>query len=441
MISAIPRFPITALLASILWGFGTSQSIAADFADDCCADLEERVADLEATTARTGNRKVSLTLSGDVSQSILFWDDGFEDNVYVVGHNLDQSHFTFSGQAVISPDLTAGFNLTLRLRDALSNEVNQFDDDSEFGFILWKANWQLESKRVGRLTVGQASRVTDTAPENDLSKTAIASYAGVQDLLGSFFLRRNDGLLSDLVWGDVFNHLNGNTANVVRYDAPILAGFVLSANYGEDDIWDVGAKYESEGRGFQFAGTIAYSQSTDENGTDGFGLDIDNSVIVGSIAILHEPTGLNALVASGQKSFDERIKDADGALRTPADAKYIYTKLGWIAKWSSHGPTAFYGEYGAFEDFATAGLDGDDVASLAAHGVCATAGICRVTGNEADVWGFGVVQTIKDAQIQIYAGYRHHNVNFNLVDGTGASRPAEGLEDFQTVVFGSFIEF
>jgi len=37
---------------------------AADLGGDCCADLEERVAELEATIARKGNRKVSLTLSG-----------------------------------------------------------------------------------------------------------------------------------------------------------------------------------------------------------------------------------------------------------------------------------------------------------------------------------------------------------------------------------------
>ena len=33
---------------------------AADFGGDCCADLEERIAELEATTARKGNTKVKL---------------------------------------------------------------------------------------------------------------------------------------------------------------------------------------------------------------------------------------------------------------------------------------------------------------------------------------------------------------------------------------------
>ena len=43
---------------------------AADLGGDCCADLEERVAELEATTVRKGNKKVSVTLSGWVVKSM-----------------------------------------------------------------------------------------------------------------------------------------------------------------------------------------------------------------------------------------------------------------------------------------------------------------------------------------------------------------------------------
>jgi hypothetical protein len=42
---------------------------AADLGGDCCADLDERVADLEATTARKGNKKVSVELYGRVNQN------------------------------------------------------------------------------------------------------------------------------------------------------------------------------------------------------------------------------------------------------------------------------------------------------------------------------------------------------------------------------------
>ena len=56
---------------------------AADLGGNCCADLEERIAELEATTARKGNRKVSLTISGWVTEQIMGWDDGLDTDAYV----------------------------------------------------------------------------------------------------------------------------------------------------------------------------------------------------------------------------------------------------------------------------------------------------------------------------------------------------------------------
>ena len=47
--------------AAMLIGGWAMPAAAADLGGNCCADLEERIAELEATTARKGNRKVSLT--------------------------------------------------------------------------------------------------------------------------------------------------------------------------------------------------------------------------------------------------------------------------------------------------------------------------------------------------------------------------------------------
>lgn len=79
---------MTALTSLLL--FGVTGAGAADLGGDCCAELEERVAELEATTARKGNRKVSLTISGSVNEAVLFWDDGSESNAYVGTNSLEQ---------------------------------------------------------------------------------------------------------------------------------------------------------------------------------------------------------------------------------------------------------------------------------------------------------------------------------------------------------------
>src|SRR4029450_3785479 len=76
----------------------------------CCADLEERVAELEATTAKKGNRRVSLTISGQVHTNVMAWDNGDRSDVYGGGApNVGGTYFQFNGAAKISPTLSAGY--------------------------------------------------------------------------------------------------------------------------------------------------------------------------------------------------------------------------------------------------------------------------------------------------------------------------------------------
>src|SRR5690349_24829139 len=104
LMKASSRFAIAAALGLVV---GAGSASAADLGGDCCADLEERIAELEATTARKGNRKVSLTISGWVNEAVFGWDDGVESNVYVGTNSLEQSRFRFVGDAKIDADWSA----------------------------------------------------------------------------------------------------------------------------------------------------------------------------------------------------------------------------------------------------------------------------------------------------------------------------------------------
>jgi hypothetical protein len=123
------KYSLGALVAAglLVGGLSAGSASAADLGGNCCADLEERIAELEATTARKGNRKVSLTVSGWVGQQVMWWDDGHEQNVYVgdLGATLS-SHFKFTGQATISPGWYAGYVLHIEARNnnslALTNQ-------------------------------------------------------------------------------------------------------------------------------------------------------------------------------------------------------------------------------------------------------------------------------------------------------------------------------
>ena len=70
--SSTSRLALMAAAGLFVGSVAMPSAKAADLGGDCCADLEERVAELEATTARKGNRKMSLTVSGQVHRIVLW---------------------------------------------------------------------------------------------------------------------------------------------------------------------------------------------------------------------------------------------------------------------------------------------------------------------------------------------------------------------------------
>ena len=115
------KFSLSALVAAglLVGGLSVGSASAADLGGNCCADLEERIAELEATTARKGNRKVSLTVSGWVAEQMMYWDDGFEKALYITGLGTTlATNVKFTGQATIAPGYYAGYVLHLEAIDS-----------------------------------------------------------------------------------------------------------------------------------------------------------------------------------------------------------------------------------------------------------------------------------------------------------------------------------
>ncbi|WP_291002510.1 hypothetical protein [Hyphomicrobium sp.] len=152
---------------------------AADLGGSCCADLEERIAELEATTARKGNRKVSLTVTGYVTKQIMFWDDGVEHNAYIQDIGPTQAtNFRFTGEATIAPGWKAGY--LMRIQDLHDNPMgaNQNTPSGDQGLNLQMSHWYIASKEFGKLAVGKNALASKSAAMfTDLSGTqVIANY-------------------------------------------------------------------------------------------------------------------------------------------------------------------------------------------------------------------------------------------------------------------------
>src|SRR5215831_12615272 len=110
--------------------FAQKPAKAADLGGDCCADLEDRVAELEATTVRKGNKKVSVQVYGKMNWAELTWNDGAETNTYSVNNYMESSRFGFKGSAKIAGFWSAGLRLEAEMREAASQQLNQFNDNN-----------------------------------------------------------------------------------------------------------------------------------------------------------------------------------------------------------------------------------------------------------------------------------------------------------------------
>ena len=195
------RIALAAALGLTLGGVAlkASPAKAADLGGDCCADLEERVAELEATTVRKGNKKVSVTLSGWVVKSMNWWTDGDIDSFVVGDKDADlASRFAITGSATIAPGWSGGFNITVVAPGGQGGfgDVFGIASNQEFEFsgidrdirTLYSYIY-IKSDRWGALNWGYLSPASDNpAVLADISGTVIESNAVFFEG-GGFFLR------------------------------------------------------------------------------------------------------------------------------------------------------------------------------------------------------------------------------------------------------------
>lgn len=419
-----------ALLVSVATMLSMPAS-AADLGGNCCADLEERIGELEATTARKGNRKVSLAISGWVAEQITVWDDGTETNTYVAGLGSTlASHFKLTVKAQIVPGWSAGYVMHVEALSAEQAELSQVDDDGRTTPNILQSYWFLQSDRLGKVSVGLVSQASDNAAILvDSSGTLVAANWVLPFDTGGFRFRNANGTLSNLGWSDVTTcgHIgasvggdcNGVPLNAVRYDTPTFAGFSASASWGEDDFWDVAVRYAGELSGFKVAVTAAYSEFTDETGLGGRS-DVQGRLDSGYFQVgayvQHIPTGLWAFGAYGHEDNNFTYV---GGFRAP-DEDIYHIKAGIRRTWTPLGHTVLYGEYGNFEDQLSA-------AALGAG----------ITSSEVENWGLGIVQEIDAAAMSIWLKYRHVEA-----DLTGApSSLTNSPDDIDFVSFGALINF
>lgn len=396
--------------------FATTSANAADLGGNCCADLEERIAELEATAARKGNRKVKLTVSGQVNEAVMFWDDGVERNVYQVTNDVARTRFRFVGDAKINDRWSAGYLIEIGLRGASSASVSDLSDDGGNGLDVRHSAWWLSNKDIGKVWVGQTSSATDAIMEINLANAGHFATQNSASYVGSFRERTSGRALVQFMGGPGATGGQigeGERHNVVKFESIALQGFTFSTAFGEDDLWDVALRYAGEFNGIKIAVGAGYSQWTDSTlneyncGVGAGATDVDCSQWGISGAVMHMPTGLYVHAAYGQRKDDNAPAGADDT------STQFYLQAGIERKWLPLGKTTLFGEYQTWD-----------------VGFNNTVGAGRTF--DMDMWGIGFNQNIEAAAMDIYLRYNNYEPNASDVVGE---------ESFSVFTAGGRIQF
>jgi hypothetical protein len=427
-------FKLSSSHLALLAGFGLAISFgpasAADLGGNCCADLEERVAELEATTARKGNRKVSLTVSGWVNEEVMYWDDGTESNAYVGTNKLEQSRVRFVGEAQIAPDWSAGYTLELGINGGSSNTWNQDNPDGSGSnsVTVRKSSWFIKNKQLGKVSVGQDGtalyHLLDDADATNTRSFSDAQAAAVAQ--NGFRIRSNGNFVNGLTWGNILQGIDNGTVgqdgrrNVVRYDSPTIAGFSLAASWGEDDDWGVSLTYKNMWGDFKVLGKVGYGENSDENigcADKGFA-GTDCEIFGAAGTIMHVPTGLYVYGGYAQNT-DNNIGNFDPAADDTSSMWFI--QGGIEQQWFALGTTTIFGEYR--HDEGGSKLD-------------QSFGAANLQSTNLNFAAAGAIQHIDAAAMDLYVVYRHGEGDITNADNVGVN-----LDAFDAVQMGALIQF
>lgn len=429
MIGGLMKTTSRLTIAAAAAAFASSGAMAADLGGNCCADLEERVAELEATTARKGNRKVSLEVSGHVHESILLWDDGFDSGAYIATSNYSRTRFRFKGSAKINSDWSAGFLIEFGLRKTGNTSGMDQLQNNDGGLDIRHQALYVKSKHMGTVWLGHTSLAVDGVADICLgcpissSHEANLGWGGflISQLNGAFVANPSSARrffrYSDIGTGAVTTS-NGARDQLLRYISPEFGGFVFSvdtqlnetAEALDDPRWSVALRYANEFNGVRIAGGAGYFE---EDTRTGWGT---------SMSMQHVASGV-FVAFTYEEEEDTSLTIANGN-----DTSENWSVVGGFArKFSPLGATTFWVRYAEYKG----------------KNIDANAGGVLDSFGESDVISLGVNQKIDAAAMEVYVSYYHVEAELTQFNNGGllAAPGTVPLSDFDAVLIGARIRF
>ena len=342
---------------------------------------------------QAGLAQSSFEPYGQLNFGLFSADDGIDSESYFTDNDNSNTRVGFNWRMDLGGGRGLRFNFETGVGLRGSSAVTITDqsiDPSYSDTELRKAEFIYTTPAAGTFSFGQGSTATDASAEADFSGTSVIAYSGIADLAGSLEFRGGDGSFSGVDVGDSFKSFDGARRFRVRYDTPVWNGITFGVSGGEEvlrngddnEYYDVGAKYTADYGDVHADARLGYSWVSG-------GVEL----LVGSVAVLHAPSGVSLAVSSG-------------AEQAAGNDSYVYAKLGWQQDWFSAGTTALSIDFFEGSDFS-------------------------VDGSESSSVGVAAVQNIDDLNLKIYATWRR--LEFDA--------PGSATEDIDIVALGARWKF
>lgn len=333
---------------------------------------------------QSGNNKVKLALSGQIGRAVIVADDGFNSDTVHGDNATASSRIRLAGAAKLDDNWSAGTDIEFETSSASTRNTGFGTDSGAFSINERKVEFWVQHKGFGRVWVGQGDTATNQSSEADLSGTStLVGHSDIGATFGGIAFRNKANRANGLTVNNVFNNFDGqHRDDRVRYDTPTFGGgFIVSASLIEGGATDGAIRYNAKIGDTEVAAAVAYA---DNDSRTGFDTQKNGSVSV------KFASGFNVTAAAGTRDIGPRNSD------------FWFGKLGYIAKLTTVGNSAFAVDYYTQDDFSVAGA-------------------------EAQAWGVSYVQTVDAFATDFYVSVRNHQydtlaANFKDVIGviTGA---------------------
>lgn len=339
------------------YAFFSGRADAADLSGGCCSDLEERIAELEATTARKGNRKVSVVVAGQINKALFYYDAddfGLGSDTHVIENGTSESFLSISGAALVRPGFWAGYTLEIgqgQTGIGLNLGIGGIDGGVATNNDLYTRQSYafLKSDDLGTLSIGLQSMATDDLVKQGVARTDAASKRLTWQPIGGVTVSVLGIDLLDIP----LEPFNGRKANAVKYSSPVVAGFSASAAWSsDDDSWDAALRWSGEGLGFQAIASVGYYDDKANDIIESLGVlgpaipDIGSTTLTVNGGVKHVASGLFAQGTWARLEFDVPAVLGGGSIDTDS----YHVQAGWEGRLFAVGQSTIFAEYSEWDD-------------------------------------------------------------------------------------------